>query len=78
MLLAIACVTTCGSQEHAKSLSSAIPQLERSSDIAGPDANQNGVRDDIEAWINVQPLNEGQRKALIQMARWLQVTLHPE
>ena len=39
------------------------PTLDRSSDIAGPDINKNGVRDDIEAWVNLQPVNEGQRKA---------------
>ena len=51
------------------------PKLDRSSDIAGPDANGNGVRDDIEAWINAQPVTEPQRKALMQKARALQRTL---
>jgi len=51
------------------------PTLDRSSDIAGPDANKNGVRDDIEAWINAQQVNEPQRKALMQSARSLQQTL---
>lgn len=55
--------------------SGAYPALDRSSDIAGPDANGNGVRDDIEAWINIQPANDGQRKALMQKARSLQQTL---
>jgi hypothetical protein len=55
--------------------SGVVPPLDRSSDIAGPDANQNGVRDDIEAWINAQPVNEGQRKALMQDARATQHTL---
>ena len=53
----------------------AYPALDRSSDIAGPDVNQNGVRDDIEAWINAQPVTEPQRKALMQKARTLQRTL---
>ena len=55
--------------------SGAYPTLDRSSDIAGPDANANGVRDDIEAWINAQPVNDGQRKALMQKAKSLQMTL---
>jgi hypothetical protein len=55
--------------------SGAYPALDRSSDIAGPDANGNGVRDDIEAWIKAQPVNEAQRKALIQDARATQRTL---
>ena len=37
------------------------PPLDRSSDIAGPDANGNGVRDDIEAWINSLPVTDLQR-----------------
>jgi hypothetical protein len=55
--------------------SGAYPALDRSSDVAGPDANRNGVRDDIEAWINVQPITDLQRKALMQSARALQRTL---
>jgi len=51
------------------------PTLDRSSDIAGPDANKNGVRDDIEAWINTLSVTEPQRKALMQKARTLQNTL---
>jgi hypothetical protein len=49
--------------------------LDRSADIAGPDANQNGVRDDIEAWINTLNVTEPQRKALMQDARATQQTL---
>ncbi|PNG53368.1 MULTISPECIES: hypothetical protein [unclassified Variovorax] len=55
--------------------SGAYPALDRSSDVAGPDANRNGVRDDIEAWINAQPITDLQRKALMQSARALQRTL---
>ena len=51
------------------------PKLDRSSDIAGPDVNHNGVRDDIEAWISAQPVSEPQRKSLMQIARALQKTL---
>lgn len=55
--------------------SGAYPTLDRSTDIAGPDANGNGVRDDIEAWINSQQLSDVQKKALMQDARATQRTL---
>ncbi|SCK36944.1 hypothetical protein VAR608DRAFT_3386 [Variovorax sp. HW608] len=51
------------------------PTLDRSSDIAGPDSNKNGVRDDIEAWINTLNVTDVQRAALMQKARALQQTL---
>ena len=51
------------------------PILDRADDIAGPDTNKNGVRDDIEAWINTLNVTEPQRKALMQKARSLQQTL---
>ena len=51
------------------------PTLDRSDDIAGPDANKNGVRDDIEAWIGTFDVTELQRKALMQKAKALQQTL---
>jgi hypothetical protein len=51
------------------------PALDRSADIAGPDANNNGVRDDIEAWIGTLEVTEPQRKALMQKAKSLQQTL---
>lgn len=66
---------TLAQQIAALERSGAYPMLDRSSDIAGPDTNGNGVRDDIEAWINSQPVNEGQRKALMQDARATQRTL---
>ncbi|MGO4395654.1 hypothetical protein AB4Z46_30285 [Variovorax sp. M-6] len=53
----------------------AVPALDRSRDISGPDLNRNGVRDDIEAWIHTRPINESQRRALMQKARDLQMTL---
>ncbi|HEY2419744.1 MAG TPA: hypothetical protein VGH84_17645 [Steroidobacteraceae bacterium] len=51
------------------------PTLDRSDDIAGPDTNKNGVRDDIEAWINTLNVTEPQRKALMQDARATQRAL---
>ena len=67
--------STLKAQIEALENSGAVPKLDRSSDIAGPDTNQNGVRDDIEAWIGTLPVNDAQRKALMQKAKALQVTL---
>ncbi|WP_298433494.1 hypothetical protein [Ottowia sp.] len=52
-----------------------IPKFDQSTSIAGTDANGNGVRDDIDAFIAAQPLSEGQRKALLQDAKAQQLTL---
>jgi hypothetical protein len=60
------------SQIEALERSGQLPRLERSSDIRGPDANNNGIRDDIDAWIAAQPVTDQQRKALQQAARVLQ------
>ncbi|PZO12765.1 MAG: hypothetical protein DCF26_18205 [Burkholderiales bacterium] len=46
-----------------------LPKLDRSSDIRGPDADNNGIRDDIDAWIAAQPITDTQKKAARQMAR---------
>jgi hypothetical protein len=52
-----------------------IPRLDRSSDIRGPDADNNGIRDDIDAWIAAQPITDPQKRAAQQMARVLQAKL---
>jgi hypothetical protein len=52
-----------------------LPKLDRSSDIAGPDANGNGVRDDIEEYIVKNYTNEKERKAVMQDARAMQASL---
>jgi hypothetical protein len=52
-----------------------LPKLDRSSSIAGPDTNANGVRDDIEAIINALSLTAEQKKAAMQKAGVLQQTL---
>jgi len=46
-----------------------LPRLDRSSEIRGPDADNNGIRDDIDGWIAAQPITETQKKAARQMAR---------
>jgi hypothetical protein len=52
-----------------------LPNLDRSSSIAGPDANSNGVRDDIEAYIASLPITQDQKAAAMQSARKMQLTL---
>jgi hypothetical protein len=55
--------------------SGALPKLDRSTSIAGPDVNNNGVRDDIEAYIAALQLTEVQKKAAMQDAKAMQMTL---
>lgn len=52
-----------------------LPNLDRSSSIAGPDANSNGVRDDIEAYVASLPITLTQKAAAMQSARTMQLTL---
>lgn len=54
--------------------SGSYPRLDRSTSLAGPDANQNGIRDDIDAWIAAQAGAASQKAALRQMARSFQET----
>jgi len=55
--------------------SGAIPKLDRSSTISGIDANANGVRDDIEAYITSNYTVAPQKAAAIQTAKAVQATL---
>jgi hypothetical protein len=52
-----------------------LPNLDRSSSIAGPDANNNGVRDDIEAYVAALPITTVQKAAAMQHAKVFQQTL---
>jgi hypothetical protein len=52
-----------------------IPTLDRTETLAGIDDNNNGVRDDIESYINSLPLDSGQRIALFEKAKILNQTL---
>jgi hypothetical protein len=52
-----------------------LPTLDRGTDIAGPDENHNGVRDDIDAYIAALPITDLQKKAVVQRAREQQVEL---
>jgi len=49
-----------------------IPVLDRSADLAGPDLDNNGIRDDIDAYINKTYTNEKECKAAQQFARYMQ------
>lgn len=55
--------------------SGALPKLDRSTNIKGPDQDLNGVRDDIDAWIAVLPITETQKKAATQKAKSTQNAL---
>ncbi|MDI9335645.1 MAG: hypothetical protein QM520_01220 [Gammaproteobacteria bacterium] len=55
--------------------SGAIPKLERGDTLTGTDANTNGVRDDIEAYIVANYTNGAQRAAAMQYAKGMQKTL---
>lgn len=64
-------------QEKLESLetSGAIPQLERLPTIEGIDINGDGVRDDIEQYIEQKYTDPAQRKAAMQTARAFQAML---
>jgi hypothetical protein len=55
--------------------SGAIPKLDRSSSVAGTDANINSIRDDIETYITDNYSTQAQRAAVTQTAKALQNTL---
>ena len=67
--------TTLGAQIQALEASEQLPKLDRSTDIKGPDTNNNGIRDDIDAWIAALPITEEQKKAAQQAARVRQAEL---
>ncbi len=46
-----------------------LPALDRSTDIAGPDTDRNGIRDDIDAYIAALPVSDALKKAARQRAR---------
>lgn len=52
-----------------------LPKLDRTDTLLGVDANGDGVRDDIKAWINKQDLSSPQKGALTQLALALSATL---
>lgn len=52
-----------------------LPMLERTDTVEGVDTDQNGIRDDIDAYIKTTYPNEEQQKAVAQYARSLQASL---
>lgn len=52
-----------------------LPALDRSTNIAGPDADRNGIRDDIDAYIAALPVSDAIKKAARQRARVQQKAL---
>jgi hypothetical protein len=52
-----------------------LPKLDRSANILGPDANSNGIRDDVDSYIATLPIAAEQKRAVEQDARALQATL---
>lgn len=55
--------------------SGAIPKLERGPTVEGVDANGNGIRDDIDQFIERNYATEPQRQAARQLAKYLQQAL---
>jgi hypothetical protein len=62
-------------QIKALEVSGALPVLDRSTNIKGPDQDLNGVRDDIDAWIATLPITETQKRAATQKAKSTQNAL---
>lgn len=52
-----------------------LPKLDRSTDLKGPDTDNNGIRDDIDAWIAAQPISDVQKRATQQIAKVQQAKL---
>lgn len=48
-----------------------LPKLDRSTSLAGPDTNANGIRDDIETYVAALPDSASQKAALLQAAKAL-------
>ncbi|WP_227553789.1 hypothetical protein [Acinetobacter haemolyticus] len=88
-LLCIGILTGCGNDDDSKSDTPLTPaqkiakkkssgeqlQLDLTDTVAGIDADQNGIRDDIDAYIQKTYPTEEQRKAVSQYARSLQASL---
>ena len=55
--------------------SGAVPKLDRSTDIVGPDVDANGIRDDIEVFISALDISSSQKQAASQVAQAFQMTL---
>lgn len=67
----------CNEEEKLKALenSGSLSKLERSDSLAGTDANNNGIRDDIDEYITKKYGNPKQRAAVVQLSKSMQKTL---
>jgi hypothetical protein len=74
-LLAAACSRAESETIEELEASGAVPKLDRTDSLIGTDVDQNGVRDDIDAFITREYPLEPQRKAALQTARALQKAL---
>ena len=52
-----------------------IPRLDRSATLSGPDADANGIRDDVDQFIAARPDTAPQKEALAGFARGMQASL---
>lgn len=76
-VLSLGVLTAC-SHSPAKSIrldSFGLPVLDRTNTVAGIDSDQNGIRDDIQEYINATYPKPEQQKAVSQYARSLQAKL---
>lgn len=64
--------TETASKIAALEASGQLPKLDTSNSVAGPDTNMNGIRDDIDLYINAKIYPPGQKAAVEQLARAFQ------
>lgn len=68
-------ITTVGQAILAAEANGTIPKLNHDDTIAGPDTDNNGIRDDIDAYIATLPYTDVQKKAVQQHAKALSASL---
>ncbi|MDO9305289.1 MAG: hypothetical protein Q7T77_08145 [Sulfuricurvum sp.] len=68
-------VTTIEQAIMAAESNGSIPKLNHDNTITGPDKDNNGIRDDIDAYIATLPYTEVQKKAVKQHAKALSTSL---
>ena len=66
----------CACSPHPEQM--AKPSYWLNSDLDGPDADHNGIRDDVDAWIAAQPFTVPQKRAAEQFARSMQISMVTE
>lgn len=52
-----------------------LPNLDRSTDVNGPDSDSNGIRDDVSSYIETLPITPDQKPSVNQLAKAVQRTL---